>query len=177
MHRNPNELTMKIKSVFFLIVCFAVAVSFAQAQSTTPTVIATQGDYFTSSSGKISWTLGEIVTETLSTSGNKLTQGFQQPDLRIDNYIHEIDGNVLSVYPNPTFDEVIIDLSKMTAGNYSFSVFNMAGQLMNQGAFTGGTGESINHLSFRNYAGGNYLLVVSNTNNKYQNSIKIFKAN
>jgi len=50
-----------------------------QAQSLSPTVIATAGDYSASSSVSLSWTLGEIATETFSNGGYILCQGFQQP--------------------------------------------------------------------------------------------------
>ena len=165
-----------MKKTLLLLLTFC-ATNISNAQTLSATVLPTQGDYFTNSAGKVSWTLGEIVTETLSASGNILTQGFQQPDLRIGDYVQELDGHILSVYPNPTLDEVIVDLSKMPAGDYSVSVFNIAGQLMSEGNYSGGNSESINHLSFKNYAGGTYMLVLNDSNKKYQNSIKIFKSN
>lgn len=51
----------------------------AFCQTLTPDVIATSGDYFTETNGSITWTLGEIATQTYSSGGNILTQGFQQP--------------------------------------------------------------------------------------------------
>lgn len=50
-----------------------------QAQSISQSVIASAGDYSSSTSASLSWTLGEICTETFSNGGNVLTQGFQQP--------------------------------------------------------------------------------------------------
>ena len=47
-------------------------------QTLTPEVLAASGDYFTSTSNSLSWTLGESVIETYSSSNNSLTQGFQQ---------------------------------------------------------------------------------------------------
>lgn len=163
------------KTLLLLIVCFATTYSFAQTLSAT--VLPTQGDYFTTSGGNVSWTLGEIATETLTTSGNILTQGFQQPDLRIDIYVKEINGNILSVYPNPTFDDVIVDLSKMNGGNYLVSVFDITGKLMSEGNYASGNSESVCRLSLGNYAAGTYMLVLTNNSINYKNSIKIFKSN
>jgi hypothetical protein len=49
------------------------------AQSLSSSVVATAGDYSSSASASLSWTLGEIATETFSNGGYILTQGFQQP--------------------------------------------------------------------------------------------------
>jgi len=52
---------------------------FISAQITSPEVISSSGAYFSNTSGSMSWTLGETVTETFSNGSNILTQGFQQP--------------------------------------------------------------------------------------------------
>jgi len=49
------------------------------AQSVSPEVISSSGDYFEGANASLSWTLGEIATETLSAGDIILTQGFQQP--------------------------------------------------------------------------------------------------
>ena len=61
-----------------LILSFAI-VGYANAQSLSPTVVASSGDYFTGTNASLSWTLGEIATETFTGGGYILTQGFQQP--------------------------------------------------------------------------------------------------
>jgi hypothetical protein len=50
-----------------------------QSQSLSPTVIASSGGYSTGTDVSLSWTLGEIATETFSNGNYILTQGFQQP--------------------------------------------------------------------------------------------------
>ena len=55
------------------------------AQSLSPEVIASSGEYFESANNSISFTLGEIATETYSNGNNILTQGFQQPEINQDN--------------------------------------------------------------------------------------------
>jgi len=49
------------------------------AQSVSPEVISSSGDYYEGVNGSISWTLGEIATETYTAGNVILTQGFQQP--------------------------------------------------------------------------------------------------
>jgi len=66
-----------MKKLILLIACMA-GIGYAFAQSVKPEVIASAGDYFTSTNNSMSWTLGECITETYSSVNNTLTQGFQQ---------------------------------------------------------------------------------------------------
>jgi hypothetical protein len=56
-----------------------LAVAELQAQSLSQSVIASAGDYNSAGAASLSWTLGEIATETFSLGNYILTQGFQQP--------------------------------------------------------------------------------------------------
>jgi hypothetical protein len=62
-----------------LIIACLMAAGTIQAQSLSPTVIASAGDYSTGNGVSLSWTLGEMATETFSNGGYTLNQGFQQP--------------------------------------------------------------------------------------------------
>ena len=58
------------------------AFGYSNAQSLAPTVVASQGNYFWSPNVSVAWTLGEVMSETYSSSNHFLTQGFHQPNLR-----------------------------------------------------------------------------------------------
>jgi hypothetical protein len=49
------------------------------AQTLSPVVLASSGNYYESANVSLSWTLGEIATETYTSGNIILTQGFQQP--------------------------------------------------------------------------------------------------
>ncbi|MCD4694622.1 MAG: hypothetical protein K8S16_00165 [Bacteroidales bacterium] len=68
------------------------------AQSLSPEVIASSGDYYEGTNNSISFTLGEIATETYSNGSNILTQGFQQP---VSVTIHGIDLDLLVFLEGP----------------------------------------------------------------------------
>ena len=68
------------------------------AQSIDREVISTSGDYFEGPNSSVSWTLGEIATETLTDGNIILTQGFQQP---FGVVIHGIDLDVLVYLEGP----------------------------------------------------------------------------
>lgn len=68
------------------------------AQSLSPEVIASLGEYYQNANNSISYTLGEIATETYSAGSNILTQGFQQP---VSVTIHGIDLDLLVYLEGP----------------------------------------------------------------------------
>jgi hypothetical protein len=83
-----------------------LSVGHLQAQE----VIATDGNYAATIDGSLSWTLGEIVTETFSLTDH-LTQGFQQnyeDFVSVDELGQEI---ILSVFPNPFQGEITLQVS------------------------------------------------------------------
>ncbi len=67
---------MKTFTIFLSVVLLPF---FLSAQSVSPQVVASSGDYYQGTNASLSWTLGEIATETYSNGSTILTQGFQQP--------------------------------------------------------------------------------------------------
>jgi len=68
------------------------------AQSVSPEVVSSAGDYYENANVSLSWTLGEIATETYTNGNIILTQGFQQP---YGITIHGIDLDVLVYLEGP----------------------------------------------------------------------------
>ena len=69
------------------------------AQSISPDVVAGSGAYYSKPAGSLSWTLGELSTETYTAGNNTLTQGFQQPVIGI--IISGIDLDLLVYLEGP----------------------------------------------------------------------------
>jgi len=91
------------KVTSFLAGLFILSTSFLEAQK----VIATGGDYFETANGSISFTIGEVVIETIENGHNCLTQGFQQTTLNVFTDMDEKPlGKQWIAYPNPTNDYV-----------------------------------------------------------------------
>jgi hypothetical protein len=65
----------KINSLLLVLIVPA----YMLAQSVSPQVVSSAGDYYEGTNASLSWTLGEIATETFATGNVILTQGFQQP--------------------------------------------------------------------------------------------------
>lgn len=94
-------------------------------------VITTDGGFGTSTHGTLSWTLGEVISETFSTSNYHLTQGFQQIHegyLDINNLIH---SNELTIFPNP-FSSSVNLISNAENADYKLNVFDYQNKLILQ---------------------------------------------
>ena len=61
------------------------------AQSTSPEVFSSGGGSGTSPTAKLSWTIGEPVTETAVDPSGTLTQGFQQPEVDFSTALPDND--------------------------------------------------------------------------------------
>lgn len=145
----------------------------AGAQSFSPDVISSAGTFATSSSGSMSWTIGEIMTETYSSTGYFLTQGFHQPDTSTLTVVINSTYQNIGIYPNPVVDYLIIDLS-LTSGEYVLEIFDMQGQLIKNQFIL--SGQKRVTLPIREFANGIYLLNLINTESQTRTSYKINKA-
>jgi hypothetical protein len=67
-----------MKKIFHLIL-ISIIPGLLTGQSISPSVIASAGNYYEGTTASVSWTLGEIATETYTSGNVILTQGFQQP--------------------------------------------------------------------------------------------------
>ena len=141
----------KIIFVVFVIVCF----THSYAQTARLDVIANSGEFFSNPNHSLSWTLGECVTETFTAIGNTLTQGFQQ-SLYVVTSIDEltIEGNTVSVYPNPVSD--LINISVKTGNSilkpYKIELFDSQGKILYLNQFN----SDLIQLDMSKYSGGFY---------------------
>jgi hypothetical protein len=73
--------------IFFVSILFLAGALFCSAQSIEREVVASSGDYFEGAGISLSWTLGEIATETYTSGNTILTQGFQQPGVTVRIFV------------------------------------------------------------------------------------------
>ena len=70
-----------MKRILFSILYLSLWAGPLMSQSVERDVIAGSGDYFEGAGISLSWTLGELATDTYSNGNTIITQGFQQPDI------------------------------------------------------------------------------------------------
>src|SRR5678815_1215657 len=124
--QHPTSLIMK---KLYAIILFIYSMS-AGAQSTTPTVVASSGGFFSNTAGMLSFTVGELAAvTTLSSANNYLTQGFQQPsDFGV--YVPPIkDENFsVSVYTNPSTGLFNLSITTSNSMHLELSLYDLLGQ-------------------------------------------------
>lgn len=159
-----------MKKIYFTLLAIAGTVTFAAAQSLTPTVIASTGGYSTSANGSLSYTVGEMtMVQTFSAGNTILTQGFQQPNdftVGLLDVTKDEFGSFV-VYPNPAVDNMFYGFVFPEAGKVEVAVYNNAGQRMadvyNANYVDGKTVETLN---VSNYAAGLYFMSVNFVSDK-----------
>jgi len=94
-------------------------------------VVATAGATSQTASGGISYTIGEIVTETFIASGTTLTQGIQQTNLLVTAIKVVTDlGYTIEAFPNPATDFVILSISTDKVEGFRYVLYDISGKVM-----------------------------------------------
>ena len=160
---------MKLKIYFILGTFFCF-------EFTAQSVISNAGEFWNNTSGSLSWTLGEVVTETLTSDDFYLTQGFQQIHEGYLNLSDLVGSNDLLIFPNPFYSEINIlnidflsSLQIVVFDNLSKVVFNA------KTSFSPAFEQSTIDLSF--LVAGYYTIELYNPINNKRNKQRLIKLN
>ena len=135
-------------------------------------VIATAGENFTAEERTLSWTIGEVVTETFGNESN-LTQGFHQSKLTITSIYQFKDFNVeISAFPNPVLYELNLTINA-DEEEYTVTIFNDLGSAYYTNKHLLGTNPVL--IDFNDYKQGVYFVRIINENGTLLKTFKIVK--
>ena len=134
-------------------------------------VISSVGASQTAAEIEVSWTLGELVIETISAGSNTLTQGFHQSKLTVTSVqgVHFVEIE-LDVFPNPSHDFVIIQFEELVDGA-AYSLFDVTGKVIERKLIT--STRTVIHLE--NYSSGQYILKLTKDFKKPLKTFQILK--
>ena len=163
-----------MKKTFLVFGLVAGFTMIGKAQSVSPDVIASAGDFYQNASGSISWTLGEPMGETYSSANNWLTQGFQQPWDFGTGVVPSLNPVSAEAYPNPTDDVVNLQFGDNSSGLYVIEVFNTLGQRLSTSQFTASPSARAT-VSLQDYADGIYFVTVRKSDGTESSTFKITK--
>lgn len=152
-------------SIIILILFLAGSVVSAQE------VVSSNGDSKSAAGVEVSWTIGEAVIETLIDGSITLTQGFQQTKLTI-TAVSEllIPGLEIKVFPNPTPDIITIHFSEYIE-NSRYFLYDLRGKLLENKLINSADTE----INMEKYAGGQYILKLTNKSRQPIQTFKIIK--
>lgn len=117
-------------------------------------VIATQGDSYTSASGNIDFTIGEVVIATGTDGSNDITQGFHQTNwnfLGLEDHAQQIE---VAVFPNPSSD--IMNIQTSSFEGLEFTMLDAKGKIVMENVLR----EEISSFDVSQLAPGNYNLII-----------------
>jgi hypothetical protein len=158
---------MIIKFYLTLVVFLLLGVLVSTAQSIDRQVAASAGNEFTNSSGTITYTIGEPLTNTLVGGTATFTQGFHQGTINITSVRQQLPVVDISVSPNPTVNAVQVQYGGKAA---QWQLHTMDGKLITQGQLAQGT----NSIDMMPLAQATYLLTVTD-GNRQRNTYRIQK--
>lgn len=141
---------IKTGTKFSIMLCLLLIYTVAlQAQE----VVTSSGGYGTTAGARVTWTIGEPVTETLSGTNSILTQGFNQGDIIITMIRNpEKPGLTFKVYPNPASDHIRISAAGSETGNLKYMIIDMSGKVLIEKNLSGAESDiSVGHLAPSNY--------------------------
>ena len=123
-------------------------------------VISSQGDSYNDSSASIDFTIGEVVTSTVTNSERSLTQGFHQTNWSFVSIENHVPSYEAIVFPNPTED--FLNIKAISFKNVNYSLFDEMGKLV----FNGTLYSEKTSLDVSKLHTGLYSLVLNNPENK-----------
>lgn len=150
----------------FVLLSFAFVGVFGQES------INSAGGESIGSSGSVSYSIGQIVYSTNSTTTGSEAQGVQQPYEISMLDIEEFDDLNLSafIYPNPTEDYLILDLKGFDVSTLNYQLFDMTGRVIQ----SDGIKTEQTKISMQGLPSATYLIKV-NDGNKHKRTFRVIK--
>ncbi len=141
---------------------------FAQAQES---VNASGGDA-TGSGGTVAYSVGQVVYTTNTNASGTVSQGVQQAYEIFTVGIKETELNIsLSVYPNPTADNLTLQISDFKNETLSYQLIDLQGKLISNGQVTA----KQTQINTSNLPPASYFVNVVTKKNKKVQSFKFIK--
>ncbi len=159
---------MKQKKIKLSVLLLGLGLTTAQAQQATT---ATGGDA-SGSGGSVAYSVGQVVYTTNTSTSGTVSQGVQQAYEIFTTGINETELNIsLSVYPNPTANNLTLQIQDYKNEKLWYKLFDMQGKLVNNGQVTA----QQTQINTSSLAAATYFIHIVNQENKQVQSFKIIK--
>jgi|LakMenEpi03Aug12_release.lakeMendotaPanAssembly.Ray.scaffolds.fasta_scaffold69435_3 hypothetical protein len=161
-----------------LVILFVLFSAHIKAQSLTPTVVSSTGNFKVTGGYSLSSTVGEPITTTVTSANYILTQGFQQQSLKGVS-VQEIQTENLNinVFPNPATEEVHVLILSPRASNTQVKMFDIIGReiIVPTTIINEGTQKQFT-LNLKSLSASMYFISVNDQINRTTQTIKIQKV-
>ena len=140
----------------------------AQAQESTNAA----GRDATGSGGTVAYSVGQVVYTTNSSSSGTVGQGVQHAYKTLTLGTTETELNIsLSVFPNPTADNLTLQISDYNKEKLSYQLFDMQGKLLSNGQIAA----QQTQIDMNSLPPATYFVNVVNQENQNVQTFKIIK--
>lgn len=151
-----------------LFTIFFAGVLNSNSQTISPELISPAGDHFSKNGvGSLSWSIGEVVTETLTNGSLIITQGFHQTYKPTSSNVN-VPLFEAKVYPNPTSDW--INVKSKIGGVCLIKIIDTHGKLALPVI---NSNQSNNMINLSDLSSGTYILQI--INKEFQSEFKVIK--
>jgi hypothetical protein len=132
---------------------------------------ATGGDA-SGSGGTVAYSVGQVVYTTIIDASGSVSHGVQHAYEIFSLGKKEQEMNIsLSVFPNPTTDNLTLKISDYNNQNLKYQLFDMNGKVLNNGEVS----SSQTQINTTSLPSSTYFINVVNQENKQVQSFKIIK--
>jgi hypothetical protein len=158
---------MKHKKIKLSVLLLGIGIT-VQAQQATN---ASGGDA-TGSGGTVAYSVGQVVYTTNSGTTGSVAQGVQHAYEIFTVGIKATELNIsLTVFPNPTADNLTLQISDYNNEKLLYQLYDMQGKLLNNGQITA----QQTQIDMNSLPSATYFVNVVNQENKKVQSFKIIK--
>jgi len=170
LYSLPYTYSMKFSRPFFIaIICLFCSSSYGQISLNT-----SGGDAF-SSQGSVAYSIGQVFVQISESPEISVSEGVQQAyEISLYNAIPEASALEVSIlaYPNPTMNDLNIELQGWRHEKASFEVYDAQGKKVSAGDFN----QSTLSIDARLWSSGNYFLHIYSPDGEQAASVKIIKT-
>ena len=120
---------MMKKLLLLFVLCFSAFTIYAQTHES----VNSTGGNATGTGGSVNYSAGQIVFTTHSGANGSVAEGVQQPyEISVVTAIPQSEDIqlILSVYPNPATDQVILSTGNSSASGFSFQLYDAAEKMI-----------------------------------------------
>lgn len=140
----------KLTYLLFLTMLFTI-----DNQCFSQMVVGTAGNHSEGPDLSLSWTVGEVITETFEVGNLTLTQGMHQPHISVTGMEWFAPQKItFDVYPNPTADFVYIQTIQELEKEVSYKLYSTSGNLIKSDKIA----NTLISIDFRDYSSQIYVL-------------------
>jgi len=163
---------MQKQNSYYKLILTALVIFFFIIQANAQTSANTAGGDATGAGGSVAYSVGQPFYITYTGANGTVAQGVQQTYQIFSLGINQSELNIsLAVFPNPTYDNLTIEVKEFNNENLSYELFDIQSKLLAKGLIT----SKQTQINLINLPPSAYFMQISQKNKKIQ-SFKIIKT-